>query len=192
MLQRRERRKALHLLGVLGTSGLSGALAGCSAINPLARAPEQAPTAVPAALFEVIADPDTNPDRAGVPKPVLLRLYELRATAAFDRAGFFDLLDKDDGQLGADFVHREEFLIAPGQRQAIERKGNAEVRAFGLFAAYRDLERSTWRASADAPNSVELRRRWWGLGATQRLQPVRYEVRLTRDAVTLRLQPAAK
>jgi type VI secretion system VasD/TssJ family lipoprotein len=99
-----------------------------------------APTAVPAAVFEVVADMDINPDREGIPKPVLLRIYELRASAAFDRAGFFDLQDKDDGQLGSDFVRREEFLIAPGQRQVIERKGNPDVRAFGLFAAYRDLE----------------------------------------------------
>jgi type VI secretion system protein VasD len=129
-----------------------------------------APTAVPAAVFEVVADMDINPDREGIPKPVLLRIYELRASAAFDRAGFFDLQDKDDGQLGSDFVRREEFLIAPGQRQVIERKGNPDVRAFGLFAAYRDLG-STWRASAAAPNSVELRRRWWGMGSTESCSP---------------------
>jgi type VI secretion system protein VasD len=179
-------------LRTLGATGLGLGLAGCSSLNPFARAPEQAPTGVPSALFEVVADTDINPDREGIPKPVLLRIYELRAAAAFDRAGFFDLQDKDDGQLGTDFVRREEFLVTPGQRQVIERKGNADVRAFGLFAAYRDLERSTWRASADAPNSVELRRRWWGMGATERLQPVRYVVHLSRDAVSVRIQPAAK
>ena len=130
-----------------------------------------APTAVPTAIFEVAADMDINPDREGIPKPVLLRIYELRASAAFDRAGFFDLQDKDDGQLGSDFVRREEFLVAPGQRQVIERKGNPDVRAFGLFAAYRDLERSTWRASAVAPNSVELRRRWWAWAPPKSCSP---------------------
>ncbi|WP_280190982.1 type VI secretion system lipoprotein TssJ [Delftia sp. PS-11] len=184
-----ERRQALR---TLGAAGMVTAMAGCGTIPSLGRAPEPAPTAVPSALFEVIANADVNPDREGIPKPVLLRIYELRAAAAFERAGFFDLLDKDDGQLGSDFVRREEFLLAPGQRQTIENKGNPDVRTFGLFAAYRDLERSTWRAWVDAPNSIELRRRWWGLGATERLQPIRYVVHLTRDAVTVRLQPAAK
>ena len=166
------RRQALQTLGALGLgTAMATGLAGCGSLNPLSRAPEVAPTAVPAAVFEVVADMDINPDREGIPKPVLLRIYELRASAAFDRAGFFDLQDKDDGQLGSDFVRREEFLIAPGQRQVIERKGNPDVRAFGLFAAYRDLERSTWRASAAAPNSVELRRRWWGMGSTESCSP---------------------
>ncbi len=187
------RRQALQTLGALGLgTAMATGLAGCGSLNPLSRAPEVAPTAVPAAVFEVVADMDINPDREGIPKPVLLRIYELRASAAFDRAGFFDLQDKDDGQLGSDFVRREEFLVAPGQRQVIERKGNPDVRAFGLFAAYRDLERSTWRASAVAPNSVELRRRWWGMGSTEKLQPVRYQVHLTREEVTVRIQPASQ
>lgn len=189
MWRTRERRQTLQTLGALG---LGAGLAGCSSLNPFSRAPEQTPTAVPSAIFEVVADAQINPDREGVPKPVLLRIYELRATATFDRAGFFDLQDKDAAQLASDFVRREEFLFTPGQRQVIERKGNPDVRAFGLFAAYRDLERSTWRASVDAPNSVELRRRWWGLGPTERLQPVRYVVHLTRDTVTVQIQPPSK
>ncbi len=163
-------------------------LAGCGMVSTISRPDEPTPTAVPTARFEIVADRSLNPDVNGIPKPVLLRFYELRATAAFDRAGFLDLQDKDETQLGGDFVRREEFLIVPGERRVIERKGNADVRAFGLFVAYRDLERSTWRATAQSPNSVELRRQWFGLGPNEQLKLVNYRVVVSRDAVRVELQ----
>jgi type VI secretion system protein VasD len=163
-------------------------LAGCGVVSSISRPDDPAPTAVPTATFEVIAERSLNPDVNGVPKPVLLRFYELRATAAFERAGFLDLQDKDEAQLGGDFVRRDEFLITPGERRVLERKGNPDVRAFGLFAAYRDLERSTWRATIDSPNSVEMRRRWFGLGPTARLKPVHYVIVVSRDGVRVQLQ----
>jgi type VI secretion system protein VasD len=163
-------------------------LSGCGVVSTISRPDDPTPTAVPTAIFEVIAERSLNPDVNGIPKPVLLRFYELRATAAFERAGFLDLQDKDEAQLGGDFVRREEFLIVPGERRVLERKGNPDVRAFGLFAAYRDLERSTWRASIDSPNSVEMRRRWFGLGPTARLKPVHYLIVVSRDSVRVQLQ----
>ena len=165
----------------------ASALSACGVVNTLNR-PAEAPTAVPSAVIEIIAERSLNPDIDGLPKPILLRIYELRAPATFERSSFFDLQDKDESQLGGDFVRREEFLIAPGERRVIERKGNPDVRAFGFFAGYRDLERSTWRASVDAPNSVEMRRRWWGLGQTERLKPVHYLVTVSRDAVRVQHQ----
>ena len=168
-------------------SAVGAGLSACGVASSLTRA-DAAPTAVPTAVFEIVAARTLNPDINGVPKPLLLKVYELRSAAAFERAGFLDLQEKDEAQLGGDLVRREEFLINPGERRIIERKGNPDVRAFGLLASFRDLERSTWRTKADAPNSVEMRRRWWGLGPTSQLAPVRYRVTLSRDTVHVQLQ----
>lgn len=177
-----------RLIGAtLLVAGVAVSLSACGVASSLTRA-EATPTAVPAAMFEIVAAGTLNPDSSGLPKPVLLKVYELRSTAAFERAGFLDLQDKDETQLGADFVRREEFLISPGERRVIERKGSAEVRAFGLMASFRDLERSTWRTVIDAPNSVEMRRRWWGLGPTARPAPMHYLVTISRDTVHVQLQ----
>ena len=184
--------RRLALLGLIG-SGAVATLPGCGAVSAItAPAPTPPVTAVPDAVFELVADAGINPDINRTPKPVLMRLYELRAAAAFERASFLDLMEKDEAALGGDFVRREEFLVAPGERRTITRKGNADVRAFGLFAAYRDLERSSWRTSVDAPGSVEMRRRFMGLGPTEQLLPVRYRVSVTRDAVRVDLQPLAR
>ncbi|CAN7246142.1 MULTISPECIES: type VI secretion system lipoprotein TssJ [unclassified Acidovorax] len=179
------RRTILKTAPLVSLAGVS--LSGCGVVNTLNR-PTEAPTAVPPAIIEIIAERSLNPDVDGMPKPVLLRIYELRTPVTFERSSFFDLLDKDESQLGGDFVRREEILIAPGERRIIERKGNPDVRAFGFFASYRDLERSTWRASVDAPNSVEMRRRWWGLGETERLKPVHYLVTVSREAIRVQHQ----
>lgn len=179
------RRTILKTAPWLPMAALS--LSGCGVVNTLNR-PSETPTAVPPAIIEIVADRSLNPDVDGIPKPVLLRIYELRTPVTFERSSFFDLLDKDESQLGGDFVRREEILIAPGERRIIERKGNPDVRAFGIFASYRDLERSTWRAHVDAPNSVEMRRRWWGLGETQRLKPVHYLVTVSRETVRVQHQ----
>ena len=184
-------RDAMVRKGSVGTGVAAAAasllLAGCGMISNLNR-PQEAPTAVPPAVFEITADTGINPDMHGTPKPILLRIYELRAGAAFDRASYLDLQDKDEAQLGADFVRRDEILLQPGERRTIERKGSPDVRTFAVFAGYRDLERSTWRATAGAPNSVEMRRRWWGLGETERLKPVLYRITVGKDAV--KIQPA--
>jgi type VI secretion system protein VasD len=183
--------RRLALLGLIG-GGAVATLSGCGAVSAITPpAPTPPVTAVPDAVFELVADAGINPDINGTPKPVLMRLYELRAAAAFERASFLDLMEKDEAALGGDFVRREEFLVSPGERRTLTRKGNAEVRAFGLFAAYRDLERSSWRTSVDAPGSVEMRRQFMGLGPTERLLPVRYRVSVTRDAVRVALQPLA-
>lgn len=176
-----------------GAASSGALLSGCGVVSTVAGTlnapPASPPLAVPSAIFEVVADMDLNPDGTGISKPLLFRLYELRSGAAFERASYFDLQDKDEAQMGSDLVRREEFIFAPGQRSVIERKGNADVRVFGLFAAYRDLDRATWRTLAVAPNSVELRRRWLGLGPTERVSPVHYKVQLTRDAVRVHLLP---
>lgn len=178
------RRSSLRLLGA---GALPAALAGCGVVGTLTR-PQATPTAVPQAVFEIEADATLNPDSLGTPKPVLLRLYELRAAASFERASFLDLQDKDETQLGQDFVRRQELLVVPGERRRIERQGDAEVSAFGWFAAYRDLERSTWRAVVGSPNSVEMRRRWFGLGPTERLRPIHYRVTVARDVIRVQRQ----
>lgn len=188
------RRQAMHGLlggGVLLALPTASLLSGCGAVSAIATpsAPPPPVTVVPNAIFEVQADKSINPDDNGTPKPVLLRLYELKAAASFERASFLDLMEKDEAAIGADFVRREEWLILPGEKRKIDRKGNAEVRAFGLFAAFRDLERSSWRTVINAPGSVEMRRRFLGLGAVEKLLPARYKVTLSRDAVRVELQP---
>jgi type VI secretion system protein VasD len=171
-------------------AGLS-ALIGCGAIGGISRDTSEK-LVVPDAIVEIVAAAGLNPDNRGVAKPVQLRLYELRSKSSFERVGFLEMQDKDDVALGLDFVRRDELLIFPGERRKVTIKGNPDVKVFGVLAAYRDLDKSTWRAMTSAPNSLELRKSWWGFGSIQKPSPIEYTLKLTPTRVHLELKQQGK
>lgn len=92
-----------------------------------------------------------NPDRSGRPSPILVRVYELKATSAFDSADFFTLYGKDQATLGGDLNAKNEFLLRPGDSKSVEQPTQPGTKFIAVVAAYRDIERSRWRAVAPVP-----------------------------------------
>jgi type VI secretion system protein VasD len=97
--------------------------------------------------IQVVASADANRGPGAQALPVVVRLYELKSTGAFDGADFFSLYDKESQTLGGDLVAREEVTLAPGQRRQIDKPLDPQVRALGAIAAFRQIDRATWRAS---------------------------------------------
>jgi type VI secretion system protein VasD len=130
---------------------LALALAGCASPPP--------PPVVSNIQLSVSAGADANPDARKRASPVTVRVYALKSSAPFDAADFFSLYEKDTATLGAELVQREEFLLRPGEEKAIPLKFGPEVKAIGVMAAFRDLERARWRAVhvVDVGKSVELK-----------------------------------
>ncbi len=116
---------------------------------------------------------DLNPSVSQRPSPLLLRIYELRATTAFNKADFVALYQADQTTLAADMLAREEWVLQPGENRAWQRPLNDQTRFVGIFAAYRDIERAIWRAVAP----VEP-------GRAQQVQ-----IRADRLAVSIQIQP---
>jgi type VI secretion system protein VasD len=130
---------------------LALALAGCASPPP--------PPVVSNIQLSIAASADANPDARKRASPVTVRVYALKSSAPFDAADFFSLYEKDTATLGAELVQREEFLLRPGEEKAIPLKFGPEVKAIGVMAAFRDLERARWRAVhvVDIGKSVELK-----------------------------------
>lgn len=104
---------------------------------------------------KVTALPAVNPDAHGRPSPIVVKFFELKSLAVFDSADFFSLFDRERETLGAELVAREEFQLAPGAVRQFERTLPADTRYLGVVAAYRDLERSVWRAAVPVtPNQT--------------------------------------
>lgn len=140
-----QRRQFLHAgAALLGGGGLA-ALAGCSGPRPAVVAAIVGPkeTRLNGA---VAATADVNPDLRRRPSPVLLRLYELKAVAAFNTSDFMSLFQRDQAELGADLLLREEFILQPGESRKLDRTLNAQTQFVGVFAAFRDIDRARWRA----------------------------------------------
>lgn len=87
-----------------------------------------------------------NPSISKRPSPLLVRVYELKTASAFNNADFVSLYQRDQTELGADLVAREEFVINPSESKPIRRLAAPETRFIGVIGAYRDLEHAKWRA----------------------------------------------
>lgn len=112
------------------------------------------PTLVQAQLS---ASADVNPDSNGRASPIVVRVYDLKSTAAFDSADFFSLWDKDQATLGADMTAREEYLLRPGEQRSLQRMPQNGAAYLGVIAAFRDIEHARWRATiAVPPNKTTL------------------------------------
>jgi type VI secretion system protein VasD len=118
-------------------SALAVGLAACG--SP----PKPPPPTVVAGSIEAAAQ--LNPTAARRPSPMQLRIYELKSAAAFGSADFMSLFQGDQAALGPEMVAREELTLQPGETRPYNKTLNADTRFIGVVAAYRDLERATWR-----------------------------------------------
>jgi type VI secretion system protein VasD len=113
-------------------------LVGCSSGPPLVQG-------------TIKAEPAVNPARGGRPSPIVVRVYELKAVAAFNGADFFALYDKEQETIGGDLVGREEFLLQPAESRQYRRQFQPDTKFIGVIGAYRDLEQSRWRQVVPVP-----------------------------------------
>ncbi|MDJ0943343.1 MAG: type VI secretion system lipoprotein TssJ [Kiloniellales bacterium] len=120
-------------------AALALALAGCGS----------SPTRIEVTL---IGAEDLNPDPDGRPKPLVVRMYELKSDTAFKGASFDDLIEGDVARLGTDLQDKEEVLLTPGQVLEFERELKPETRVVGFTGNYRLYERGgLWRAAVAVP-----------------------------------------
>ncbi|MBL8451692.1 MAG: type VI secretion system lipoprotein TssJ [Zoogloea sp.] len=124
-------------------AGLCIALAACGGSKP--QVPELPPTLVQLTLQ---ADTTVNQDSRGRSTPVVVRYYLLSHPASFEAADFFSLFDADEKTLGSTSVQREEITLRPGESVKTLLRPGAEVKSIGVFVAYRDPNRTVWRAVA--------------------------------------------
>jgi|KBSMisStaDraftv2_1062788.scaffolds.fasta_scaffold84601_3 type VI secretion system protein VasD len=105
------------------------------------------PPPKPASVTGTIeATAQVNPSASKRPSPLLVRIYELKSVAAFNAADFMSLYQRDQAELAADLVTKEEFVMSPGETKTFAKTLGADTRFLGVVAAYRDLEHAKWRS----------------------------------------------
>ena len=104
------------------------------------------------------AGPDVNPGASGGPTAVAVRLYQLTATAKFERADVFALTEREQATLGTDSLGSEEFVLKPGESRTITRDLKKDVQFVGVVALFRDIDHAKWRAFAPVAASGPTRR----------------------------------
>jgi type VI secretion system protein VasD len=97
----------------------------------------------------VTAAADINPDRSGRPSPVVLRIYQLRRSDAFQQADFFALFDDETKTLSDALISRQEMNVRPGSTADFPVAVSPEAQYLGVLAAFRDFNDAQWRATVE-------------------------------------------
>lgn len=97
---------------------------------------------------QILASFNINPDINKRPSPIVVRIYELKSVDVFNSADFFKIYDEEKATLGGDLITREEFEFSPGEGRQVSLEADDQTRYFGVIAAYRNIDKSRWRASA--------------------------------------------
>lgn len=106
------------------------------------------------AMMTIEAASDVNPNDAGRPSPVVVRVYQLKNDAAFRDADFGKLYGDDQAALGQDVVRRDEYTLSPSERRAVEVELPNEGVVVCAIAAFQSIDTSVWRACAKLPASA--------------------------------------
>jgi type VI secretion system protein VasD len=93
----------------------------------------------------LVGGPNLNPNLQGRASPVVVRVFELKQTAAFRTANFSSLFERSKEALGDGLVAQREFILRPGDIRHYDRAGDPQPAALGLAAAFRTLDKDTWR-----------------------------------------------
>jgi type VI secretion system protein VasD len=109
--------------------------------------PPKPPPPPPKLAIRIEAAASVNPDARGRPSPIVVRVYELKSAAPFEAADFMSLYQQDRSALGSELVAREEFMLEPGEIRTLDKLLAPDVRAVGVMAAFRELERARWRTT---------------------------------------------
>lgn len=109
----------------------------------------------------IVAGKEINPGYQNEPRPVVVRVIELKQASKFNGASFFDLFDKAQQTLGGDFIKQTEYEVVPGGTITIpETTLDDNTKLLGIIAAFRAIDTSKWRTtlspSLTDDNTIEI------------------------------------
>lgn len=102
-------------------------------------------------VIDVRASASVNPDAAGRPSPVGVRVYQLADDADFSNAELTALWAGDSELLAASLVSRQEFMLAPGGSTKGSMTLEPAARHIAVAVAFRDFRNAAWRAVEATP-----------------------------------------
>jgi type VI secretion system protein VasD len=114
-----------------------------------------APPAVKArAMITVEATSDVNPNSAGRPSPVVVRVYQLRTDTLFRAADFGKLYSDDQTILGQDLLHRDDYTLMPREQRTVDVELSDQARALCVLAAFQSISTAEWYACGNLPANM--------------------------------------
>lgn len=127
----------------------SAAVASCgSAVAPAQQAKK---CDIQTVSMSVVASPNINPTLDGEPRPVQMRIYQLKDDVRLQSASFEDVWKDDATALAGDIVKRDELFVYPSTRTDFKfDRDPAALHVVGA-ALFREPKGRSWFVSFDLP-----------------------------------------
>ena len=102
---------------------------------------------------DLVGGAGMNPGPDGTDRPVIVMIYRLKSTGAFQQADYFALQGDASGTLGGDLLGMDTVAVGPGRRASRKITVEPEAAALGFAAFVRDPSRHWKSTSAISPGS---------------------------------------
>ena len=130
----------LACVGVLA-GGLAGSLTACS--TPPAQAPK--PCDVQVVTLNIYAGDDINPNEKGNPRPVVVRLYQLKNDVRMENATYDEILLKDKDTLGEDMAKMDEVEVFPNDLVQVKFERIKDATVLAGVALFHGPTGTSWK-----------------------------------------------
>lgn len=99
-----------------------------------------------------------NPDIYNHSSPVVVTIYQLKSSMAFQQANFFALNNNALNVLGGDLLDKQEVELRPKQAQTLKIPLSPATNYIGVVAAFRNPDHAQWRklVKVEADGNVKL------------------------------------
>lgn len=97
-----------------------------------------------------------NPNIDGKPMPLSIMFLHLKDDKKFSSSDFFSLFNDPGATLGNDLLAYKKIQLLPATHEPFEQSISTDVKAIGVIAAYRDLEKSKWKSLITIPQKKPM------------------------------------
>jgi type VI secretion system protein VasD len=130
---------ALLLIAPMGT-GIA-ALVACS--PPPAQAPKACDVQI--VTLNIYANDNINPNERGNPRPVWVKLYQLKGDVRMENATYDEILQKDKETLGEDFAKVDDVEIFPNDLVQVRFERMKEASVLAGVAMFHGPKGNSWK-----------------------------------------------
>jgi type VI secretion system protein VasD len=132
---------ALALAGLASGGVAAAALTGCVSVPP--QAPK--PCDVQMVTLNIYAADNINPNERGNPRPVVVRLYQLKNDVRMENATYDEILLKDKDTLQDDLAKVDEVEVFPNDLVQVKFERVKEAAFLGGVALFHGPKGTSWK-----------------------------------------------
>lgn len=131
----------LYFSKIIAIAAVAFSLASCTSVNSKVGGFLDLDTDL---KLSFVVDKSINPDDSKVSSPLIIRMYELKSTKAFENANFIDLYERDVDVLGKTMITQQSLKpIQPNEDRTarfVLSKGTKYIGLYAEFLQYEDAK----------------------------------------------------